>query len=132
MWGLLNKRNKEKEVLKQEIISSIKEEIMKGGNTDMVNDEFSELDDEALEVQEQEVVKPVKRQLGKPPVSQIVQRKAQVEQVKKQEPRYVSVHQPAVDGVIDILENKYLAVDLWDMLCNIKNDLEEIKRAVGV
>jgi DNA polymerase sigma len=74
-------------------------------------------DDETLESEEQ---KPKRKEI----------KTFQKPQAARQQ-RYKSVHQAQADGVIDTIENKFIATEIWDMLASLKNDLEEIKRAVG-
>lgn len=116
MWNPFSKNKIDKE----ETIQAIKQEFVKGGN--MVKEEFEDVsDDETLEEMEETKPKPQKK-FAKQPMPQHNEQKQQ---------RYSVVRQQEMIAILDNFDRKYIATDVWDMLCNIKNDLEEIKRAVG-
>jgi len=100
---------------------------MKGGNS-MEDDEIVSLsdednvDDETLEEEEEQTPKQKK------PLKAVANQKKQSSQA--QTLRYAAFHQAQADGIIDTLEGKPVAVDIWDMLSIIKNDLEELKRGL--
>lgn len=96
----------------------------------MVKEEFDDFSDEPPsdeELEEKESA-PATRPKGRPVGS--VKKPQEIQQSGKYENRYASFHQPQADGVIDKVTNKPIAIDLWDMLSIIKNDIEEIKRAL--
>jgi len=113
-----------KDIEADEYTDSIKSEInYKGGRTEMAKKEIEEDDfDSDIEdiSEEEEEEKPLPKAQPKPkPMPQ------------KQNPnRFAAVHQEALEAVLDNETNKAQA-NIFEILTDILNRLEEIKRAVG-
>lgn len=97
-----------------------------------MDEDFSDFPDEdELEAEEQ----PKKRL--KPSSKEVSDIKEAVErperrQVKKKQPIFSAYHQPERIGIKNNVSNTSIGEDVYTILADIKNDLEEIKQAVGM